>query len=122
MTPEQVNYDGKYPYADAKKGSSREQTVPVKSLPANPWGLYEMHGNVWEWCEDGFGDYPSHTGVDPIGPDEGVMRVQRGGSWNYRGGYARSACRFRYLPSLRDHNTGFRLALGRAGESRQIKQ
>ena len=58
ITPEQANYDGNYPYAGGKKGLYREQTVEVKALPANGWGLYQMHGNVWEWCADWFGEYP----------------------------------------------------------------
>lgn len=121
ITPEQVNYAGNYPYADGKKGLIREHTVEVKSLPANPWGLYEMHGNVWEWCEDWFGDYPSHTVFDPIGPHEGVSRVRRGGSWGSLGWLARSAYRDWILPSDRDLISGFRLALGRAGVSSQFK-
>ena len=83
ITPEQVNYDGNYPYADGKKGLYREKTVPVKSLPANAWGLYEMHGNVWEWCQDWYGDYPAEPVTNPEGSQAGVERVVRGGSWDF---------------------------------------
>lgn len=114
ITPEQVNYNGNHPYADGKKGLYRECTVEVKSLPANLWGLFEMHGNVWEWCADWFGDYPSNSMIDPIGSDNGVFRVRRGGSWGSDGWDARSAYRSRYQPANRIMFTGFRLALGRA--------
>ncbi|WMP16967.1 SUMF1/EgtB/PvdO family nonheme iron enzyme [Thiothrix lacustris] len=112
ITPEQVNYDGNYPYAGGKKGLYREKTVPVKSLPANPWGLYEMHGNVWEWCQDWYGSYPAEPVRNPEGSQTGVRRVVRGGSWDDFGGYVRSAIRFRYDPANRRDFIGFRLALG----------
>jgi len=84
----------------------------VASLPTNPWGLYEMHGNVWEWCADWFGDYPTEPQIDPQGPQSGASRVLRGGSWNYCGGYVRSAFRLRLEPGRRVGRFGFRLALG----------
>lgn len=112
ITPEQVNYNGNYPYAGGAKGLYRGRTVAVKSLPVNPWGLYEMHGNVWEWCADWYGEYKPEAEINPVGPDAGSDRVLRGGSCFGRGGRTRSACRFRYGPARRDVYIGFRLALG----------
>jgi formylglycine-generating enzyme required for sulfatase activity len=112
ITPEQVNYDGDYPYAGADKGLNRGKTVSVKSLPPNPWGLYEMHGNVWEWCQDWYSDYPAEPVTDPVGPETGVGRVLRGGSWFDRGWFVRSAARSRYEPDYRNSGIGFRFALG----------
>ncbi len=112
ITPEQVNYEGNSPYADGKKGEFRGHTVPVKSLPPNPWGLYEMHGNVIEWCADWYGDYPAGPQIDPSGSPEGVKRVLRGGSWNDNGRHCRAANRGRIEPGYRDFTIGFRLAPG----------
>jgi formylglycine-generating enzyme len=112
IAPDQVNYDGNYPYRGDKKGQYREETVEVASLPANPWGLYEMHGNVWEWCQDGYGDYPEGSVADPTGPETGGWRVLRGGSWIDFGRLARSAYRAHNEPGNRYRDYGFRLALG----------
>ena len=112
ITPEQVNYDGNYPYAGGETGLYRKRTVPVKSLPPNPWGLYEMHGNVWEWCADWYEEYPTQAVINPLGPDQGTSRVLRGGSWYLIGRRTRSAIRRRYVPNYHRDIIGFRLVSG----------
>ena len=112
ITTEQVNYDGDFPYAGGKKGEDRGKTVPVKELPPNQWGLYQMHGNIFEWCEDWLGDYPTGRVVDPKGPDKGEDRVLRGGSWSRFGWWCRSAHRNGYHPGFRFDFFGFRLSRG----------
>ena len=98
---EQVNYEG-------------GQTVAVKAFPCNDWGLYQMHGNVWEWCQDWFGEYPVVTMINPIGFD-GVKRVLRGGGWFGLGRDARSASRIGDL-GFRYPYFGFRLARNQAAQ------
>ena len=112
ISPEQVNYNGDYPYAGGSKGLNRGETVEVKALPCNGWGLYQMHGNVWEWCQDWYGDYPPETVVDPTGPERGEGRVLRGGCWLSSGGFVRSAYRGGRVPGDRNGGYGFRLARG----------
>jgi formylglycine-generating enzyme required for sulfatase activity len=83
--------------------------APVKSYPPNGWGLYDMHGNVWEWCHDWFGPYPAKAVTDPQGPVKGTQRVRRGGSWFGSAHACRSANRAYGHPASRLQTTGFRL-------------
>ena len=90
--------------------NSNGETHSVGQKKANAWGLYDMHGNVWEWCQDWFGNYPSGSVTDPTGPKSGRYRVYRGSSWCNDAQDCRSASRYRYTANLREYYVGFRLA------------
>jgi sulfatase modifying factor 1 len=87
------------------------QTKAVGSYAPNAWGLFDMHGNVWEWCSDWYGSYPSSAQTNPSGPVSGSNRVLRGGGWHNDGRYCRSAYRGGNVPSLRTDGIGFRLVV-----------
>ena len=103
----QANYDGGQPYESCGAGEYRQTTVPVGGLPANGWGLREMHGNVWEWCWDWYGSYGDTT--DPAGPSSGSYRLQRGGSWYSYARYCRAAIRRRTIPGYMYYTLGLRV-------------
>ena len=121
INPQQVNYEGNFSYRDGEKGEYREKTLPVKSLPANAWGLYEMHGNVYEWCKDGQRTYDEQAQIDPLGPMTGDEnpRCLRGGSWDLSARWARSAYRYALRPDFASSHVGFRFCL-RSIESGQV--
>ncbi len=100
--------------------NSKGTTHAVGLKKANAWGLYDMHGNVWEWCADRYGDdrygkFPKASATDPRGPEAGSFRVGRGGCWLYVAVGCRSANRDRFDPSDRRGNLGFRVALSSSG-------
>ena len=84
-------------------------TNPVGTKKPNAFGLYDMSGNLWEWCSDWKGDYPSGSVIDPKGPDTGSHRVKRGGSWRYDASYCRSATRRSYSDNRKSGNIGLRV-------------
>lgn len=108
ISTDRANYDGNYPMPDSPAGEYREKTLPCGSFPPNDWGLFDMHGNVWEWCADWHGEYAEGPVTDPAGPADGANRVVRGGAWNYHARPLRSAFRRRHAPGYRNFNIGFR--------------
>ena len=117
ITGELANYPASETYADEPKGEYRGQTTPVGSFPPNAFGLYDMHGNVWEWCADPWhGNYegaPNNGSVWDTGGDED-LQVLRGGSWLNQPEDCRSATRDYYNPVNDDHDFGFRVVCGPA--------
>ena len=111
VSTDQANYHGGYIYAQGQRGPYREKSLPVGSLAANAWGLFDMHGNVAEWCTDRYGHYSRDIVTDPMGPDEGNERVVRGGSWRSYPGACRSALRLKGGPTSKTDTTGFRVCL-----------
>ena len=116
ITPELVNYNGNYPYGKAAKGKYRQETTDVGSFPPNAFGLYDMHGNVWEWCSDEWHDNYSGAPTDGSSWETGgsEYRVLRGGSWYRFAVDCRSAYRRRYSAGYRSSSIGFRVALASA--------
>jgi len=132
ITPDLVNYDGNNPYGEAPKEKYREETTPVGSFPPNAFGLYDMHGNVWEWCEDVWhGNYEraptdgSVWGVKEVKKEGGFTlsnlfgkkeeensyRLLRGGSWPFIAVWCRAAHRFLHAPDYRGNHVGLRVVL-----------
>jgi formylglycine-generating enzyme required for sulfatase activity len=115
ITTAQANFDGNNPAQGCPKGEYRRQTLPVGSFTANAWGLFDMHGNVWEWTQDCWKD--SYYGA----PEDGLARtdsdcsrrVDRGGSWSYSGNWMRSAFRVNNTRDYRYNYLGFRLSRSR---------
>ncbi|MCY2986332.1 MAG: SUMF1/EgtB/PvdO family nonheme iron enzyme, partial [Planctomycetota bacterium] len=97
----------KYDWYDKNSG---KRTHPVGEKQANAWGLYDMQGNVWEWCQDRYGPYKEGLAIDPSGPGSASNRLFRGGGWGSTTAVCRSAFRFRYSLSDRSYDVGFRLA------------
>jgi formylglycine-generating enzyme required for sulfatase activity len=108
----QANYNGNLPYHTGNRGLFRKTTTPAGSFPPNEWGIYDMHGNVWEWCWD-YNSIPRASStviVNPSGDVTGTSRINRGGAWASAGNWLRSAARDSDLPETASGNLGFRLA------------
>lgn len=109
LSSAQANFDGRYPYGASAAGEFVGRPRPVGSYAPNAWGLFDLHGNVWEWCQDDFCPYPENAVSDPLGACASGLRVIRGGSWTFNGDSARCAVRYTHRPQDRGPSLGFRL-------------
>jgi len=111
ISPQQANYDGTYTYRNGPKGEYRQRTLPVDSFEPNPWGLYQVHGNVWEWIEDCYHD--TYSGAPSDGSAWTTVNcgrlVLRGGSWSFNPGDLRAADRDWNFSGSRSGYLGFRV-------------
>ncbi|MTJ19210.1 SUMF1/EgtB/PvdOfamily nonheme iron enzyme [Dolichospermum sp. UHCC 0299] len=120
ITGKLANYSASIIYGEEPEGEYREKTTPVGSFTANAFGLYDMHGNVWEWCDDhwhdDYNDAPTDGSawIESNSVEEGAIRLLRGGSWYANPKYCRSADRNDYYPGYRNDGNGFRLVVSGA--------
>jgi formylglycine-generating enzyme required for sulfatase activity len=114
IDPSLANYDGNHSYAGGPTGTYRQKTLTVNTFQPNPFGLYQVHGNVWEWCQDQW--HGNYQGAPSDGAARGntdkLSRVVRGGSWFGFPGHCRAACRFRLPADYRHDYWGFRVCCG----------
>ncbi|KPA15221.1 serine/threonine protein kinase [Candidatus Magnetomorum sp. HK-1] len=110
LSTNDANYNGNRPLSGCSTGIYRKSPITVATLKANAWGLYDMHGNVYEWCNDWYSSYPTSAVVDPLGPETGSYRMIRGGYWFVIARYCRSSFRIKESPDKKGYYLGCRLA------------